>query len=239
MPDYDSILSSVISSLKAHSDERYRTNIKVFIKTQYELLGVPNAEFQKVKEEFNQTYPDISPADRVEIARKLIRSDILEAQLFGYGLTAKHDDTIAAIVGNDLDWIAPRMDNWAQVDSFALQISGVAWRDGILADSKVESWLQSENPFVRRLAVVSTVPLNKTQPGDVPRTVGICEKVVDDHHDTMVKGLSWALREMIKIDREAVEDFLNRHEERLAARVKREVRNKLTKGLKNPRKAKS
>jgi hypothetical protein len=37
-------------------------------------------------------------------------------------------------------------------------------------------------------------------------------------------------------DPEAVEAFLAEHEDVLAARVKREVRNKLTTGLKNPRK---
>ncbi len=52
--------------------------------------------------------------------------------------------------------------------------------------------------------------------------------------DMVVKGMSWALRELIATDRGAVERFLEEHEDGLAARVKREVRNKLTTGLKNP-----
>jgi hypothetical protein len=51
----------------------------------------------------------------------------------------------------------------------------------------------------------------------------------------VVKAMSWALRELIPVDRRAVERFLKRHDAVLAARVKREVRNKLTTGLKNPR----
>jgi 3-methyladenine DNA glycosylase AlkD len=239
MPDYHKIAHDIISNLEAHSDGQYQKNIKVFIKTQFELLGVPSAEFSKVLKEFAKAQADILPGDRIEIARRLIKSDILEAHWFGYWLIANDQQALSNIVKNDLDWIADRMDNWAQVDSFGMQISGVAWRDGLITDAKVESWLRSANPFVRRLAVVSTVPLNRVQPGDVPRTIAICEKVVEDHHDTMVKGLSWALRELIKVDRAAVEDFLSRHEDRLAARVKREVRNKLTKGLKNPHKGKS
>jgi 3-methyladenine DNA glycosylase AlkD len=47
--------------------------------------------------------------------------------------------------------------------------------------------------------------------------------------------MSWALRDLSKRDRAAVEKFLEEHEEELHARVKREVRNKLTTGLKNPR----
>jgi 3-methyladenine DNA glycosylase AlkD len=58
---------------------------------------------------------------------------------------------------------------------------------------------------------------------------------VDDPDDMVVKALSWALRELVVHDPEAVCGFLEEHEDRLAARVKREVRNKLTTGLKNPK----
>ena len=47
--------------------------------------------------------------------------------------------------------------------------------------------------------------------------------------------MSWALRELIPHDADAVRDFLKKHENVLAARVKREVNNKLTTGLKNPK----
>jgi 3-methyladenine DNA glycosylase AlkD len=51
----------------------------------------------------------------------------------------------------------------------------------------------------------------------------------------VVKALSWALRELSKRDPTAVQRFLEQHHGVLAARVVREVRNKLSTGLKNPR----
>ena len=51
----------------------------------------------------------------------------------------------------------------------------------------------------------------------------------------VIKALSWALRALVVHDAGAVRQFLADHEDRLAARVKREVRHKLTTGLKNPR----
>ena len=63
----------------------------------------------------------------------------------------------------------------------------------------------------------------------------ICEALAADRDDMVAKGLSWALRDLSKRDRAAVEIFLKIHESVLPARVKREVRNKLTTGLKNPR----
>ena len=52
----------------------------------------------------------------------------------------------------------------------------------------------------------------------------------------VVKAMSWALRELIPHDADAVQNFLLYYEDVLAARVKREVNNKLTTGVKNPKK---
>ena len=49
----------------------------------------------------------------------------------------------------------------------------------------------------------------------------------------VVKALSWALRELVVRDPGAVRTFLDEHD--LAARVRREVTNKLQTGLKQPR----
>lgn len=60
-----------------------------------------------------------------------------------------------------------------------------------------------------------------------------------DGEDAVVKALSWALRKLSERDPDAVRSFVARHDERLAARVRREVRNKLATGLKNPAKGRT
>ena len=59
----------------------------------------------------------------------------------------------------------------------------------------------------------------------------IAGRLVADHDDMVVKALSWALRTLVAWD--AVRRFLREHTDQLAARVKREVTNKLETGLKN------
>jgi 3-methyladenine DNA glycosylase AlkD len=65
--------------------------------------------------------------------------------------------------------------------------------------------------------------------------LAVCRLLVGDRDDMVVKALSWALRDLIAQDPDAVRLFLEEHEDVLAARVKREVRHKLLTGLKNPR----
>jgi 3-methyladenine DNA glycosylase AlkD len=63
--------------------------------------------------------------------------------------------------------------------------------------------------------------------------------LVHDRDDTVVKALSWVLRELSKRDPKAVEQFVRQHKNALAARVIREVGNKLRTGVKNPRRART
>ena len=86
------------------------------------------------------------------------------------------------------------------------------------------------------MAVVSTVALNlksRGGKGDTPRTLAVCERVVDERQHMIWKALSWALRELSKRDREAVWDFLEKYESRCPKQVVREVTHKLEFGTKN------
>ena len=86
--------------------------------------------------------------------------------------------------------------------------------------------------------IVVTIPLNSKArggTGDTARTLMICDALTDDRDDMVVKALSWALRELARRVPAAVVAFVDRDRSRLAARVVREVANKVSTGLKNPR----
>jgi 3-methyladenine DNA glycosylase AlkD len=58
--------------------------------------------------------------------------------------------------------------------------------------------------------------------------------LVHDPEAMVVKALSWALRELVTHDAEAVRAFLAEYDAGLAALAKREVQNKLRTGVKHP-----
>jgi 3-methyladenine DNA glycosylase AlkD len=70
---------------------------------------------------------------------------------------------------------------------------------------------------------------------DLRRVLEVCTLLAADGDDMVVKALSWALREVAKKHPEEVRAFLEEHKHSLAARVVREVNNKLKTGLKTPR----
>jgi 3-methyladenine DNA glycosylase AlkD len=155
-----------------------------------------------------------------------------------YEIIAAHKATFCGLSADELEELGQGINSWWSVDSFARTLSGPAWRDGLISDELIVKWADSPDLWWRRAALVSTVAFNiRSQggKGDVYRTLSICQLLVTDHEDMVVKALSWALRELVYFDPSAVEGFLNEHEQVLAGRVKREVGNKLRTGLKNPR----
>src|SRR5436190_156762 len=105
----------------------------------------------------------------------------------------------------------------------------------LLASARIPKWLAYELIHHHRAASAALNNNARGGSGDAKRTLGVCTLVVDDCDDMVVKALSWALRELGKRDAGAVRGFLSANDGRLAPRVVREVGNKLTTGLKNPR----
>ena len=155
-----------------------------------------------------------------------------------YELIQAHPAAFQRLGPAELEEFGQGIDSWWAVDSFARILAGPAWRDGQVPDSLIHRWARSPDRWWRRAALVSTIAFNvRTHggQGDVPRTLAVCRLLVDDHDDMVVKAMSWALRELVVHDPQAVEQFLQEYDDGLAARAKREVRNKLRTGLKNPR----
>ena len=147
-----------------------------------------------------------------------------------YELIRHHQGAMAALDAERVERLGAGLAGWGDVDAFACILAGHAWRAGRIGDDTVREWACSEDRWWRRTALVCTTRLDDTE-----RTVDICALLASDRDPMVVKALSWALRELSTKDAAATESFLERHD--VAALVRREVRNKLATGLKNPRPA--
>lgn len=155
-----------------------------------------------------------------------------------YELLFHHPGALERLDARVVERLGEGMDSCGDVDAFGGYVSGPAWRKRRLADGDIRRWAESPDRWWRRAALVSTVPLNlrsRGGTGDTARTLDICERLVADRDDMVVKALSWALRALVVWDPEAVHGFLEAHDDQVAARVRREVHAKLQTGRKNPR----
>lgn len=194
------------------------------------------ATLRAVRRGFNRRLRGASAEQVLALAEALLATGSRRNRWFAYELIHDHKPALHSLDAARLEQLGEGMATWDQVDTFAPYLSGVAWRRGQIGDETIHRWAASPDRWWRRAALVSTVALNikaRDDRGDVPRTLAVCELLLDDRDDMVVKALSWALRSAVEHDRAAVESFVDAHEARLAARVKREVRNKLETGRKN------
>jgi len=176
---------------------------------------------------------DWPAADVIALGHALVERG---RRFVGCDLVRCHPGALGALRVRDVERFGAGMDGWHETDAFGA-VAGPAWRAGRISDARVARWARSTDRWWRRAALVATTWLNtraRGGVGDAARTLGVCALLVDDRDDMVVKGMSWALRELAARDGEAVGSFLARHGAALAPRVRREVANKLRTGRKTP-----
>jgi 3-methyladenine DNA glycosylase AlkD len=181
------------------------------------------------------------PSAVLALADRLVARDRGFDRFLAYEIIVSHPPALARLRTPDLRRLGRGIDSWGDVDTFACYVAGPAWRERQVADAEIARWVGSNDRWWRRAGVVSTVPLNSRArggTGDAERTLAICRLALHDRDPMVVKALSWALRELAKRSPADVDRFLYKHDDRLPALVRREVRSKLRTGLKSRRRAK-
>jgi len=125
------------------------------------------------------------------LAKQLAGTEGSWRRYFAYEILANHKAAFATLTEDDIQMLGQGMASWGEVDMFACCILGRAWRAGLLRDETVRAWTESSSRWWRRAALVSTIPLNvKAQggTGDQRRTLDICERLIGDRDDMVVKA---------------------------------------------------
>jgi len=209
------------------------------IESRISSLTIQNTEnVRAVRREYSRKLARTSPDIILALAVRLVDHSHFPFRFVAYELVLHHKQALQSLDAELLERLGTGLDSWGTVDMFGCYLAGPAWRERQVADKLIAGWARSRDRWWRRTALVSTVPLNNKArggSGDVARTLEVCKILVKDRDDMIVKAMSGALRELAKRHSAAVRDFVGKHQNDLAPRVIREVNNKLSTGLKNPK----
>lgn len=220
----------------------YIDAVKLAKRINDQILSLPDyyyATIRAVRREWTKELKNVDPKDVVELGLQLTSYSQYEQWHIAYELIHFHPAALQSLRAKTLEALGDGLWDWKIVDVFGTYLTGPSWLAGQISDKDIHKWARSEDQWWRRTALVSTIPLNTKSwggSGDVPRTLEVCRLLVKDHEDTIVKALSWALRQASQYDVQTIKDFMKEYDDVLAARIKREVRNKLKTGVKNPKK---
>jgi 3-methyladenine DNA glycosylase AlkD len=206
------------------------------IRSRLNLLRAPTTPtVRAIRREFSRRIASAAPKSVIQLALHLLDADSDLLRFFSYEIVSYHKLAFEQLTTDDLLKLGRGLNSWSSVDCFAMYLSGPIWASGRLSDKTIATWAHSDNRWLRRTALVSTVALGRRgNPEDLRRVAQICTLLAADRDDMVVKALSWALREVAKKHPKEARAFLTAHKDALAARVIREVNNKLMTGLKTP-----
>ena len=160
MPDIQQQVAEIHRALEAQAVPERAAQAGKIAPSAMRMLGVRAPGLHRLARAWTRRLRQAPAQQVLALAQALADGGTFEGRAVGYMVLAAHRAAQASLGLAELQALARGMDNWATVDSFALLLAGVAWREGRIGDACVHGWARSPDRWWRRAAVVSTVPLN-------------------------------------------------------------------------------
>ncbi|MFO1208341.1 MAG: DNA alkylation repair protein [Amaricoccus sp.] len=223
-------LASALAALHEGGDPGKAAEMAAYHKAPRSYLGIANPAMDALVAGWRR---DASVAERVALARGLWASDVHEARIAAAKLLtqARIPEDEAAVWQAFLAWV-PDFDAWAIADH-ACKVGDrrLVHRPGRL--DTVEAWTRDPNMWVRRAALVATLPWSKlthptaTEIAARERILGWAAGYVADRDWFIQKAVGWWLRSLAPHDPDRVRAFLAGPGAGLKAFARREASRRL------------
>lgn len=202
--------TTAIGQLEALSDASKAVDMAAYHKVSRRYLGVSNPQIDVLCKEWRK----LSDPIRLETAHSLWKSQVHEGMVAAAKILSRGG--VSSDKGRWLElrtWIDD-FDAWAVADHACKAIS-ICVVDNPDRLNEVEGWTKSPSMWIRRAAMVSTLPWariknpNKQEEEIRERVLGWASVYVEDQEWFIQKSVSWWLRELSKHDPEKVRVFLS------------------------------
>ena len=214
-----------VAELEAQADPARAADMAAYHKVERRYLGVSNPVINDLTKTWRRA---MSLEDRLTQADRLWRGNSHEGRIAAAKLLTqariKNDEPVWDMIRN---WV-PEFDAWAIADHAC---SAGARR--LVADpsrlDEVETWTRDPSMWVRRAALVITLPWTKQNhptPEDErirDRVQGWTQAYVTDSEWFIQKAVAWWMRELSKHDPDRVTRFLAAHGEKMKPFARREA----------------
>ncbi len=223
-------LDEALGELTAAGDPADAAGAAAYHKAARSYLGVRNPVVDDMVKRWRA---GMDVPQRVALARDLWNTDIHEAMIAASKLLTqariREDDAVWRLVAS---WV-PSLNAWAVADHAAGAGSRRLVADPSRLD-EVEAWTGHENFWVRRAALVFTLPWAK-QNFPKPHETEARERIlswaagyVEDREWFIQKVVAWWLRDLSKRDPDRVRVFLSQHGDVMKAFARKEAGKYLT-----------
>ncbi len=207
--------TAALDALKSFGEPQKAAQMATYHKAKRAYLGVSNPQIDALCKDWRKAC-DLD--QRLGLSRYLWDSDFHEARVAAAKLLIQARIRPDASVWREICRWVPEFDAWAIADHACSAGSRRLVADPSRLDV-VETWTQNDSMWVRRAALVMTLPWtkqNNPKPEELTareRILGWAAGYVSDRDWFIQKSVSWWLRSLSKHDPERVRAFLADHGE--------------------------
>lgn len=220
---------NAINALEAQGDPARAAEAAEYHKADRRYLGTPNAAIDELVAQWRA---DLGVEERVALASSLWHSNIHEARIAAAKLLLqarmRPDEAAWRLIES---WL-PELDAWSIADAVSKAAEKRLTAEPARMEA-VELWLQSENPWMRRAALIAALPLaklNNLKPEQVyarEMAIGWLETLLPDRDWHIQKTIAGWLRDLAKHDPDRVRQFMAEHSEDMRGFTRKDVANRL------------
>ena len=218
------------------ADADYQKVLERSASTNSKVYGVRVVQLRKLAKEWQAEHKKIDYEHLIPLIEALWNGESREEQLIAIYLLERFKRLIPNLTWHHIESWKQKVDNWEVCDALGLWVLGI-WVQDKLGEKLAllnKLIINKTNIWDRRLALVSTIPINRKAQGAIPDfTLSLIDQVKDECNPMITKAVSWVLREMLKKHPEYVTSYVQLNRNDLASHILREVENKLRTGLKS------
>tara|TARA_Y100000310_G_scaffold343264_1_gene450069 strand:+ start:875 stop:1603 length:729 start_codon:yes stop_codon:yes gene_type:complete len=192
--------------LKKLSNKQFAEDIKKYIKSPYEFYGIRVPELRVLAKRLHEEH---EIKDFYKVFNRLWASGYHEEMSLAIYTLQLYKEEFGLDTWKFLKTKIKDMKTWDQIDIVGTNIVGYILLKYPKLEREIIKLSKSKNMWMRRLAIVSTLPLIKK--GDIRLTMNLAEKYVHENEDYIQKATGWMLREAAKQKTEAVKRFVLKH----------------------------
>jgi len=225
----------LLEQIRQQADPEHQERVSMVVPTGLKVYGLRVPQLRDIARAWGRAHQQVACDDLVALVGALWNGESREERMLFTYLLEHYKHLVPDLTRAHFERWRQSLDNWEMTDGLGWVLA--LW---LLADPDTRldylgELIADEDVWSRRLALVATTPINRGHTGfTIPGlTLQLVDRVKEERHPMITKAVSWALREMTKTHPDRVVTYLEENRGVLAARVVREVNNKLRTGLKS------
>jgi 3-methyladenine DNA glycosylase AlkD len=197
-----------------HSDEKQARKQAAYMRYLFLFLGLQTPKRRALQKPLYKTYPVQDEQRLNQVLQCLWSKKQREFQYAALDIAESFHKFASAQMLKVYEWMIRTKSWWDTVDDVAANLVGPLLSDHPKLMEVMDCWIQDENLWIRRSALIFQLKW-KTKT-DTDRLFTYCRHAMHDSDFFIRKAIGWALRQYSKTDPVAVKQFIQNNQHKLS-----------------------